>query len=141
MPAHSKRTTTSQPASIAPAISVDSASARTSAPASARRNTTSTPKRISRRTAFPYPRLPPTWALVAASLGPSAPPPPRAILPPRSAGLVGDDRDPELVELGLLDRRRRPRHRVEPGLVLRERDRVAEVRLAREHHQHPVDPE
>ena len=28
-----------------------------------------------------------------------------------------------------------------PGLVLRERDHVAEVRLAGEHHRHPVDPE
>ena len=38
-------------------------------------------------------------------------------------------------------RRRSTAHRVEARLVLRERDHVAQVRLAGEHHRHPVDPE
>ena len=35
----------------------------------------------------------------------------------------------------------RAAHRVDARLVLRERDHVAQVRLAGEHHRHPVDPE
>src|SRR6266550_7964634 len=47
----------------------------------------------------------------------------------------------ELAQLFLLDFRRRAAHRIHPGLVLREGDHVTEVRLARKHHHHPVDPE
>ena len=52
-----------------------------------------------------------------------------------------DETDAELVELRLRDLGRRTAHRVEPRLVLRERDHVAQVRLAREHHRHAVDAE
>jgi hypothetical protein len=65
----------------------------------------------------------------------------RALQPAAADALVGDDGDPELVELGRLDRGRGTRHRVDARLVLGEGDRVAEVRLAGEHHHHPVDPE
>src|SRR6476659_5068158 len=49
--------------------------------------------------------------------------------------------DPELVELLARHLTRRPAHRVEAGLILRKRDRVPQVRLAGEHHQHPIDAE
>src|SRR2546423_14493939 len=49
--------------------------------------------------------------------------------------------DAALAELLLLDLGRRAGHRVEPRLVLREGDGVAQVRLAREDHHHAVDPE
>ena len=47
----------------------------------------------------------------------------------------------KLLEQFLLDLRRRAAHRVDARLVLRERDHVAEVRLAAERHQHALDPE
>ena len=40
----------------------------------------------------------------------------------RGLRILDGDGDPELVELGLLDRGRRAGHRVDAGLVLRERD-------------------
>src|SRR5438045_1968365 len=55
-------------------------------------------------------------------------------------GVFGDDRDAELAELLVGHRRRRARHRVDPGLVLWERERVADERLVEERHRHPVDP-
>src|SRR3954452_24162493 len=51
------------------------------------------------------------------------------------------DAQPELGELRAGDLRRGTAHRVEAGLVLRESDHVAKIRLAREHHRHPVDTE
>src|SRR6185312_17246128 len=47
----------------------------------------------------------------------------------------------ELAQLFLLHFGRGAAHRVGPGLVLGERDHVAQVRLAGEHHHHAVDPE
>src|SRR6202011_2791589 len=45
----------------------------------------------------------------------------------------------ELVELFLRDVRRRSGHRIDPGLVLRKRERVADVRLVEERHRQTVD--
>src|SRR6266550_4286236 len=49
--------------------------------------------------------------------------------------------DPELVELVGRNLARSAAHRIEPGLVLRERDRVPQVWLAGKHHHQPVDAE
>src|SRR6476646_3062698 len=49
--------------------------------------------------------------------------------------------DSELFQMPRIGLARRSRHRVDTRLVLRERDRVAEVLLAGEDHKHPVDAE
>src|SRR6476660_3441356 len=49
--------------------------------------------------------------------------------------------DSELFQMPRIGLARRSRHRVDARLVLRERDRVAEVLLAGEDHEHPVDAE
>src|SRR5262245_30918584 len=54
---------------------------------------------------------------------------------------LGLQLDPELVELLRCDFARGAAHRIEPGLVLRKRDRVAQVGLARQHHHEAVDAE
>src|ERR1044072_9908014 len=51
------------------------------------------------------------------------------------------DLDSQPAQLRLLHVGGRAAHRIDPGLVLREGDHVAEIRLTREHHHHPVDPE
>src|SRR4051812_16377086 len=53
----------------------------------------------------------------------------------------GPELNSELPQLFLLHFGRRAAHRVDARLVLRECDHVAEIRLLREHHHHPVDPE
>src|ERR1044072_6830252 len=47
----------------------------------------------------------------------------------------------ELAQLLLFDIRGRAAHRIDPGLVLREGDHVAQIRLLCVGHHHPVDPE
>src|SRR5579871_5783076 len=56
-----------------------------------------------------------------------------------SSRILDRDGDPELLQLGKLDRRRRPGHRIHPGLVLRERERVPDERLVEQRHRHAVD--
>src|SRR5688572_15442772 len=62
-------------------------------------------------------------------------------LRPRLRRRLVDEPDPQLAQLLRRDLRRRAAHGVEARLVLRKRDHVAQVRLAREHHDRPVDPE
>ena len=51
------------------------------------------------------------------------------------------EHDPQLAQLLLRHVGGRSAHRVDARLVLRERDQIAEVRLAAERHQHPLDAE
>src|SRR5262249_61291115 len=52
----------------------------------------------------------------------------------------GLDLEAKLPQLRRLDARRRPGHRVDPGLVLREGDQLADERLVEERHEHAFHP-
>src|SRR5207253_5605828 len=55
--------------------------------------------------------------------------------------LAYNDANSQLFEMPGVSLARRSGHRIDPRLVLRKRDRVPEVLLAGEDHEHPVDAE